>query len=49
MVWTKLAMKIMGLPGYHLSEPYLLPGPEQEKVLAEHMKNLNIAAQEGLA
>ena len=41
-------MKILGLPGYHLSKPYMLPGTDGEKALAEHMKRLDIAKREGL-
>ena len=47
--WTKLAMKIMGLKGYHLSLPYLLPNEVEEKVMREHLAKHNLIALEAAA
>ncbi len=47
--WTKLAMKIFGLPGYHLSEPYMLPTDAEEQIMRQHLEKHNIAKLEGLA
>lgn len=47
--WTKLAMKIMGLKGYHLSLPYLLPEANEEKLMRQHMEQHNLIELETVA
>ena len=41
-------MKIFGLPGYHMSEPYILPTEAEEQVMRQHLEKHNLARLEGL-